>query len=153
MSDWLGYIAIPVIVGSFLVIASGLFITYFATWFLLSVFAPSKSPFASLYFGYFWMGSVLAIVGYLISEFGYQLSFWDAPGIWGQPGKLSTIWGRLQYILPPLGFAFGVALNAVLEQRMQSKAQSVRVGITVLASLLLIATFILSAKHSWETMG
>lgn len=153
MSDWLVYLAIPVIAGSLLVTGGGLFISYFAIKLLLSVFAPSKSHLASFYFGYFWMGSVLAIIGYFISEFGYQLNFWEAPGIWGQPGKSSTIWGRLQYIFPPLGFAFGVVFNSVLEHRMRSKAQSVRVGTTVLAFLLLIVVFILSARNSWETLG
>jgi len=153
LSGWLVYLAIPAIVGSLLVIGGGLFISYFAIRFFLSVFAFSKPHLASFYFGYFWMGSVLAIVGYLISEFGYQLNFREAPGIWGQPGKPSTMWGRLQYIFPPLGFAFGVVFNAVLEYRMRSKAQSVRIGITVLSSFLLIVTFILSTRHSWETLG
>ncbi len=153
MSDWLTYLAIPGIVVSFLMIGSGLFIAHLATRFFVSFIAPSKSHLAGLYFSYFWMGSVLAMVGSLISEFGYQMNFWEAPGIWGQPGKESTVWGPSQYIFPFLGFAFGLILNAVLEHRMRSKAQSVRIGITVLASLLLIVTLMLSTWHGWQTLG
>jgi hypothetical protein len=153
MSDWLTYFAIPSIVASFLMIGGGLSVSYLAIRSLLAVVAPSKSHLASIYFGYFFMASVLAIVGYLISEFGYHLNFWEAPGIWGAPGKDSTIWGPLQYIFPLSGFALGIVFNAILEHRMRSKALSVRVGVVVLASLLLTVTLMLSAWHGMQTLG
>jgi hypothetical protein len=153
LSDWLIFFAIPSIVVSFALIGGGLSISYLAIRAVLAFIAPSKSHLASHYFGYFWMASVLAIVGYLISEFGYQLNFWAAPGIWGQPGKDSTIWGPLQYIFPLSGFALGIVLNANLEHRLRVRARSVRVGIAVLASLLLIVTLMLSAWHGMQTLG
>lgn len=153
MSDWLTYFAIPSIVVSFALIGGGLSIAYLAIKAVLAFIAPSKSHLAGHYFGYLWMASVLAIVGYLVSEFGYQLNFWKAPGIWGQPGKDSTLWGPLEYILPLAGFALGIVLNANLEHRLRVKARSVRVGITVSASLLLIVTLLLSAWHAMQTLG
>ena len=153
LSDWLVYFAIPSIIVSFVMIGGGLSISYVAIRSLLALVAPSKPHLASICFGYLWVASVLAIVGSLILAFGYQLNFWEAPGIWGAPGKDSTIWGRLQYIFPLSGFAIGVILNAILEHRMQSRARSVRVGIAVLASLLLVVTLMLSAWHGMQTLG
>ncbi len=153
MSDWLTNFAIPGIALSFAFIAGGLFISYLAIRAVLAFVAPSKSHLAGRYFGYLWMASVLAIVGNLAAEFGYQLDFWQAPGIWGQPGKDATIWDPLQYILPFLGFALGIALNANLEHRWRARARSVRIGIAVSASLFLIVTLMLSAWHGMQTLG
>lgn len=153
LSDWLVYLAIPSIVVSFALIAGGLSISYLAIKSILALTAPSKSHLTSHYFGYLWMACVLAIAGYLMSEFGYHLDFWAAPGIWGQPGKESTIWGLLQYVLPPLGIVAGVVLNANLEPQWGVRARFVRVGVVVLSSLLLIVTLMLSAWHGMQTLG
>jgi len=114
---------------------------------------PGKTHSASLYVGHFWMGGVFAVVGYLASELGYQLNFWEAPGVWGAPGRSSTVWGLLRYILPPLGFAVGVALNAALEHRMRRGTRAVRIGITVVAVLLLVVTLVLGIRHGMQTLG
>ncbi len=152
MSDWLVYLGIPVF-ATLLVIGSGIVVSFFAARYLLMVIAPSRAHLTLSYSRYLWMGSVLAAVGYLAMEFGYQLNFWEAPGIWGAPGKSATVWGQLQYVASPLGFALGIALNAVLEQRMPNRAQAVRVGVTVVSFLFFLLTFVLSAKHGWETLG
>ena len=153
MFDWLIYFAIPGIVVSFLIIGGALAVSYLAIKTFLSFIVPSKLHLASSYFGYFWIASTLSIIGYLISEFGYQLNFWKAPGIWDAPGKDSTLWGTLQYIFPITGFILGIVLNAVLEHHFRSKAQSIRIGITVLGALLLIVTVMLSAWHGMQTLG
>ena len=153
MIDWLIFFAIPGIIFSFVVIGGGLFIAYLAIRGLLSFIEPSKSRLANYYFGYFWIASTLAIIGFLITEFGYQLDFWKAPGIWGAPGKESTLWGTLQIVFAISGFALGILLNAFLEHRMESKAKSIRIFINVLGSLLLIATIMLSAWHGMQTLG
>ena len=152
LGDWLTYIVVPSILGTFAVTGSGLLISFLVSRIVFKIFSRNSQS-ASFYYGYFWTGSMLAILGFSISELGYQLNFWDAPGIWGAPGKHSTVWGPLQYALPPLGFALGAALNAMLEQHIQKKAHAVRIIITFVVSLLLLATYILGAKHGWETMG
>jgi hypothetical protein len=153
LSDWLWYFGIPSIVISFLVIGAGLAVPYLAIRAFLKFFMPARSPMAGLYFGYFWVAGVLAIAGYLVSEFGYQLNFWLAPGIWGQPGKESTVWGPMGIIFPACGFAIGLALNALLEHRLRRKGRPVRIGIALAASLLLVATLLLSAWHGMQTLG
>jgi hypothetical protein len=152
MGGWLHF-AIPSIVLSLLVIGGGLAVSYLAIRAILSFLAPAKSHMTGYYFGYFWMASILAIVGYLISEFGYHLNFWKAPGIWGAPGKESTLWNPLQYFLSITGLAVGLALNAILEHRWQKEARSLRIGIAVSAALLLIVTLAFSAWHAMQTLG
>lgn len=153
MSDWLLYFGIPSIVISFLAIGAGLAIGYLAIKAFLKFVMPARAPLAGLYFGYFWMASVLAMVGYLVSEFGYQLNFWQAPGIWGQPGKASTVWGPMETIGLPAGFAAGMGINALLEGRWRRWSRPVRIGIAIAASLLLVATLLLSAWHGMQTLG
>lgn len=60
MNDWLLYLGIPSIVISFLLIGASLAVAYLAIKAFLTFFMPARAPMAGLYFGYFWMASLLA---------------------------------------------------------------------------------------------
>ena len=120
---------------------------------ILSSWAPSKVNLTDYYVRNFWLASIFGIIGYLMAELGYQLFFWQAPGIWGAQGRTSTAWGKLQYVLPIVAFPIGLWLNTVLEHRFQERSRTIWIAVIGIGALLLIATLSLGAWHGLETIG
>lgn len=144
---------IPGIIITHLYVISFLLFSYVTIKLIINILAPTKKYLVNFYFNYLWVGCLLALVGFLIIELEYQMHFWEAPGIWGAPGKNSTLWGFLQYIYPPLGFMLGLALNTIIERHIPKSAMSVRYLITIFSSFFLILTIIVSAINAFETIG
>ncbi len=153
MSDWFFYFGLPVVAAGLLIGGAALFALFLITKFVLRVAVPSQSHRAQYFFGFVLVGSLLAFDGYLVAELGYQLHFWDAPGIWGAPGKPDTVWGRIEYALPLAGLVLGVLLNTAFEFRIPGKAGTARIIVIAISSMLFVVTELLGARNAWQTLG
>ncbi len=137
----------------------GVVLVFFAIvgiWLLLGYFFIrfiASKEYMNRHFGLFFTGTMMALAGYWLSELGYQMNFWEAPGVWDAPGKESTIWYIMQYVLVPLGFISGILMDRMLERTYGERTWSIRIKLAVLIGVLIIATIGLLTHNSLETMG